>query len=186
MTKKPKQKVLSFKDVMKQAEAIDKYSTYIVNKERNEVIKYNAVFSETSIENLLNELFHHIQYDIENKIGYFTNDQKFTTYVNFLIIKYFTNLKEVLTDSLETNILTIEKLRKVRYFSLLFEEVFDSSEVERVFVLVNRVAIQADKLLTLKREDLEKLASDVKTDYYKGKAEKLLESMDAYNGEIKN
>ena len=176
MSKKPKQKVLSFKDIMKQADDIDKYSTYTVNEELNQVIKYNEKFSETKIEELITELFNHIQYDIDHEIGYFKNELHLNTYVNFLIIKHFTNLKEVISDSLEENIITIPKLRKLRYFTLMFSEVFDANEVNRITERLHTIALQADKLLTLNKQDITTLANNVQSNYYKNRIDNLAKS----------
>ena len=172
--KKPRQKVVTVGSLLKQASKIDDYSVHVVNKETNEVIKYNEVFSETKIEQLIQELGNHIQYDAVNSLGFFTNYQMYVTYVNFLIIKYFTNLNTILSDSLEENIVTIEQLRKLKYFKMLFDEVFDNEQVVRVHQAVDEALEGAIRLSSLKEKQLEELSEVLKTPLLKNRVEEQL------------
>jgi len=172
--KKPRQKVVTVDSLLKQASKIDDYSVHVVNKETNEVIKYNEVFSETKIELLIQELGTHIQYDAEKSLGFFTNYQMMVTYINFLIIKYFTNLNTILSDSLEENIVTIEQLRKLNYFKMLFEEVFDNEEVIRVHQAVDKALEGAIRLSSLKEKQLEELSEVLQTPLLKNRVEEQL------------
>ena len=172
--KKPRQKVVTVDSLLKQASKIDDYSIHVVNAETNEVIKYNEVFSETKIEQLIQELGKHIQYDAVNSIGFFTSYQMQVTYTNFLIIKYFTNLNTILSDSLEENIITIEQLRKLKYFTMLFEEVFDNEQVIRVHQAVDKALEGAIRLSSLKEKQLEELAEVLQTPLLKNRAEEQL------------
>lgn len=179
--KKPRQKVVTVDSLLKQASKIDDYSIHVVNKETNEVIKYNEVFSETKIEQLIQELAKHVQYDAEHSIGFFTNYQMLVTYINFLIIKHFTNLNTILSDSLEENIVTIEQLRKLNYFKMLFDEVFDNEQVIHVHKSVDKAFEDAIRLSSLKEKQLEELSEVLKTPLLKERAKAQLEEFKNQN-----
>lgn len=173
----PTPKLITVESLLEQAKSVDDYTLHILNKKTNEAVQYNEVFSETKIEQLVQELFNHMKQDIEKGLGFFINYQVIITYVNFLIIKYFTNLNTVLSDSLEENIIVIEQLRKINYFKVLFSEVFDNEQVIRVYESVHEGFDNFIKLSSMKESQLKELAEVLQTPTLKSQA---VEQLKAY------
>ena len=144
---KKKQNELQLDSIVKQSEQIDELSTYVVDKEKNIVIKYNKEFSEIKIGEMMNELFSHIMYDVENKKGFFVDDETFMIYINFLMIKHFSHLGgSMKNNTLEENVVYIEHLGKTGYFRLFFNEIFEPKEVAKVFEMVRERAEMVEKI----------------------------------------
>lgn len=159
----PRKKVLNWKSIETEAKALEKYTEHKLDKDGTKVIKYHKEFSEKLIQDLLTELHEHIKYNDKNEIGYFNNYFEFTTYVNFLIIKYFTNLKDDFKDSsLEDNINLLVTLAKTKYFRLFFEDVFEPQEVEKVFERINELDELIAKIDNLQDKLKEDLSQQIK------------------------
>lgn len=157
----PRKKVLDWKLIETEAQELDKYTEHKLDG--NKIIKYHKKFSEQLIQDLLTELYEHIKYNDEHEIGYFNNYYEFVIYTNFLIIKYFTNLKDDFKDSsLEENINLIVTLAKTKYFRLFFEEVFEPQEVEKVFERINELDELIAKIDKLQGKLKDELSQQIK------------------------
>lgn len=132
--KKPRQKKLTLKSIQAKEASIDTLSTYLLNEETNEVIKYYKIFNESKIQFLLTEAFEKIQYAAENDIEYFTTDSDLYNFISYLSIKYFTHLGEELQDSaLEDDIAAISALISTGLYKTILNDVFDGNQLQRIF-----------------------------------------------------
>lgn len=132
--KKPRQKKLTLKSIQAKEASIDTLSTYVLNEETNEVVKYYKIFNESKIQFLLTEAFEKIQYAAENDIEYFTTDSDLYNFISYLSIKYFTHLGEELQDSaLEDDIAAISALISTGLYKTILNDVFDGNQLQRIF-----------------------------------------------------
>lgn len=131
--KKPRQKKLSLKSIQAKEADIHKLSTYIINQETNEVIKYYKIFDEFKIQELINECFDKIKYAEENGIEYFTQDSHLGMHISYLIVKHFTHLEDELRDStLEQDIAALNALVSTGLYYTILEDVLDPNEILKV------------------------------------------------------
>lgn len=161
---KKRERKLSVADINKMVKEVSEYSTYVIDESTNTVIKYNKVFDESEIENLVTELYEHIVDNSTREYNVFPNDYEFNKYVNFLIIKYFTHFKEQWVDNdLEDNILRMHQLAKLKLFKIFFDEIFEPDQVARVHDFINeRVELKyamEKQLLTIQSELVDKVTS---------------------------
>ena len=158
---KPRQKTVSFKNLEKQVKKLNTYSTYVVNKETNEVIKYYEEFGEAKIDALLLELKEHVDYDQkrEKENQYFVNDQKIYEFLYYMIAKFFTHFRDEIGSQFETNIQAMVFMHDKGYLRLIHNEIFNPAEVMKVFDRFNERAELGLKSLELNEETREKLAN---------------------------
>ena len=161
--RKPKEKVLDFNIIHDEFEKVQQYSTYKVEGKENLVIKYNEVFDELEIQDLITEVFEHLNLNDKLELGYFNNYAEFMAYVNFMIIKKFSFFKEQFNNStLEQNIILMNELARVKYFKIFFEKVFEPEQVIKVYEAINERAELADHVSRLTGETKEQWDSLVK------------------------
>ena len=158
---RPRQKTVSFKSLEKQVKKLNTYSTYVVNEETNEVIKYYEEFGEAKIDELLMELKEHIDYDQqrEEENRFFINDQKVYECIHYLCCKHFTHFKDEIGTQFETNIQAMVFMHDKGYLSLLHNEIFNPAEVFKVYDRFNERAELGLKQLELDDESKEKLTN---------------------------
>ena len=166
-TPKNESKPLTVSQWLEEAKTINDYTKFYTNKEKTSYVNYNEIFSEVKIEQLLTELFEHIVFDQENEIGYFISDEAELVYMNFLIIKYFTDMKDLMSDSLVDNIAVIHVLREDSRFKRFFEEIFDNEQVNRVLEVKNNWIEMLAKFENMKEEQLAELMETVQTPFLK-------------------
>src|SRR5690606_35166125 len=112
----------------------NKLSPYILDNENNEIIKYNKIFDERKINELLEEAIEKMEYANENDIEFFKQDSELLIYISFLTIKYFTHLKDELENSsLEDDISALGSLLSTGLFKKILNDVFDGNEVHKVY-----------------------------------------------------
>lgn len=167
--RKPRKKHLTLPTLLEQSKKIDDYAEYVVDATKNEVIKYHKVFSETLIDELIQELYEHMSHDIENGKKYFKSDLDLITYVDFLIIKYFTDFKEFMGKDLEENVTVREFLKKNKIFIELQQFLFSSENIQRVFDKFYEYLDAVAKLENMNKETLEQLTEMVNTPLLKNK-----------------
>lgn len=156
---RPRQKTLKLNDLDKKAKKLNQLTTYTIDRKTNEVVKYNEIFDEKKIQELIIELNEHMQYDKKNKIGYFENNQKVIEYIYFLIIKHFSHFKNEIGSQFETNIASFDKLVSLGLFHKFHNDIFDPEQVAKVFDrFYERIEIVSD-VIKLDDETKEKLAN---------------------------
>ena len=165
----PRKKHLKLPTLLKQSKKIDEYVDYVVDAKENTVIKYHKIFSETLINDLIDELYQHLVLDIDNGNKYFKNDADLITYVDFLIIKYFTDFKEHMGKDLEENITVKHFLEKNKIFVELQQFLFSTDNIQRVFDKMYEHIDNVAKLEKLNKESLEQLAEMINTPLLKNK-----------------
>ena len=166
-TPKNESKPLSVSQWLEEAKNINEYTKYYIDKEKNTYVNYNEVFSEVKIEQLITELYEHMVFDHENEIGFFINYEAEMVYMNFLIIKYFTDMKDLMSDSLVDNIAVINVLREDSKFKRFFEEIFDNEQVIRVYEVRNNWIEMLAKVENMKEEQFAELMETVQTPFLK-------------------
>ena len=174
---KPKTKTLNTKDWLKSTDDINKYSQYPIDKKNDIYVNYNEIFSEVKIEELLTELYNHIVYDKEKGLGFFNSHLMFNAYLDFLIIKYFTDMKDLMSDSVEDNIVVINKLREDEKFRIFFAEIFDAEQVIKVYERLNERIELIAKLENMNESQLEEIIQSVQTPFLKDKYTKQIEAL---------
>lgn len=167
--RKPRKKHLTLPTLLEQSKKIDEYAEYVVDSTKNEVIKYHKVFSETLINELIQELYEHLLLEVENESTHLKNDADLITYVDFLIIKYFTDFKEHMGKSLDENITVKNFLEKNKIFIELQQFLFSSDNISRVFDKLYEHIENVAKLENMNKETLEQLVGMVNTPLLKDK-----------------
>lgn len=167
--RKPRKKHLTLDTLLEQSKKIDEYSEYVVDANKNEVIKYHKVFSETLINDLIQELYEHLVLEVENENKYINTEADLINYIDFLIIKYFTDFKESMGKSLEENIKVKEFLEKNKIFVELQQFLFSSENIGRVFDKLYEHIQNVAKLDNIKKENLDQLLNTVNSPFLKGK-----------------
>lgn len=165
--KKPRQKKISIKTIQAQEADINKLSTYVLNEENNEVIKYYKKFDEKKIQDLLIEAHAKMRYVAEHdEIDYFNNDGQFYEFLTYLTIKYFSHFYDELKESsFEEDIAAMNALVSTGLYRAILNDVFDGNEVNKVieymeeFIQSASLAIEAES--KLRQSTLEQVQSPV-------------------------
>lgn len=141
---------ITFKDIKRDNKKNNKLSTYILEHDEesnvNKIIKYYEVFSESRINNLLEELFENVRRDEEKTIGFLTGDENFLPYIHFLIATRMTSLSNQVPRALEEQIPLMNELIDSGLFRRIFDEVLDSVEVEKVLDRVVEYSAVVEKI----------------------------------------
>lgn len=136
--------------ILDEAKELDRVETYVINGVTNEVIKYNPVFDELKINEILKEIQEKIEYIEKNNINFPKDDDEFYKYVCFLMIKKFTHFSSEIADDLETQLAQMNALFRLGYFELIIGEIFNQDEIARVINKVENLLVLADRLESLK------------------------------------
>lgn len=166
---KSRKKHITLPTLLKQSKKIDDYAEYVVDANKNEVIKYHKVFSETLINELIQELYEHLLFEVENGTTHLKTDADMISYVDFLIIKYFTDFKEHMSKDLDENIQVKQFLEKNKIFIELQQFLFSSDNISRVFDKMYEHIEQVAKLENMNKETLDQLVDMVNTPLLKDK-----------------
>lgn len=156
---RPRQKLAKFSNLEKQVKKLNTLTPFVINSETNEIVKYNEEFDEIKIQDLLVELNTHIQYDQENNIGYFENNEKVINYINFLICKYFSHFYDEIGSQFETNIAAFKTLVRLGLFHKFHNDIFNPEQVAKVFDRFYERIELAAKVIELDPETQEKLTN---------------------------
>jgi len=130
---------LTLSDIQKQVAELDKKEKFYLDKENDQFIYYFPKFSEDKINEVFEELLNTGKYCEESKLDKLSTYDKAMEYLQFLIIKHFTSLKDELKDE--------KGLHRV-----FLDHMFDSAEVIKVLERKNEV----EKLGELVLLELEK------------------------------
>lgn len=151
-----KSNLLKMADVKKKHKELDTIETYTFDDGRE--LKFYPFFKVSVIEELIQELAEKINY--ANEKGIEINDTFMLHYINFLCIKYFTHLKNSISEEFEKQIQEMEWLIDTGYYSKIINEVFLAQELHKVMDTVtdiNSRAIFFEKLEKDLQHKLEKL-----------------------------
>ena len=140
---KKKQTPIKLSTVVADFKKVGKQSTYVLNEEKGEIIKYNEKFDRNLVEKLTLELFNDMQEAISKGYSYFENDEQLIKYELLLIIKYFSHFKDEIGETFEEKMTALEALSAIGLYDLFFDEIFDKDEVAEVVSRVNLVAEKA-------------------------------------------
>lgn len=169
--KKPRQKKLSLKTIQAQEAELNKLSTYVVNDETNEVIKYYKKFDQKKIQKLLEEAYEKLMYVEKNGIEFFKTDEEFVSYINFLSIKFFTHLGDEIGDSFEEHMEAMNALISLGYYKLILEDILDPNEVYNVLETMNNFIEAASSALDARNKIQEETLKSVQSPVIKKKLE---------------
>ncbi len=100
-----------------------------------------------------------MQYDKENNIGYFENDQKVIEYIHFLTIKHFSHFKDEISTQFETNLAAFDKLVSLGLFHKFHNDIFNPEQVAKVFERFYERIELVEKVIELPDDVKEKLAN---------------------------
>lgn len=144
---------LKLSDIQKQVAELDKIEKFYLDKENDQFIYYHPKFAEDKINEIFEELITTGEYCKENKLDKLQTDDEVTEYLQFLIIKHFTSLKDELENkSFDTHYETMKALEKNGLHRVFLDHMFDSVEVIKVLDRKNEV----EKLGELVMIELEK------------------------------
>lgn len=144
---------LKLSDIQKQVSELDKIEKFYLDKENDQFIYYNPKFAEDKINEVFEELISTGEYCKENKLDKLSTYDKAMEYLQFLIIKHFTSLKDELENkSFDTHYETMKALEKNGLHRVFLDHMFNSAEVIKVLERKNEV----EKLGELVMIELEK------------------------------
>lgn len=130
MTKEQQVNLQYFEQKAKNANRKEKF---YLDEEETQFIKYNPIFSKTKRTALIQELLKTAQYCMENNIDFFNNEGETMKYLEFLTVKYFTDIKDMLEDvDVEGHFAVMETLTESDFIDLMVKEVFDIEEISKV------------------------------------------------------
>lgn len=126
-------------DVKKKYKELDTIETYTFDDGKE--LKFSPFFKVSVIEELLQELAEKMNY--ANKINAEINDTFVLHYINFLCIKYFTHLKDSISNEFEKQLQEMEWLIDTGYYSKIINEVFLPQELHKVMDAVTDINSRA-------------------------------------------
>lgn len=117
----------------KKAKHANRKEYFALNEEETEFIWYHPVFSQTKREALMTEFLETVNYCQENEIDYFTNEVESMQYLQYLMIRYFSSVKDM-TEGLTfvEHIAVLRQFRDSDFLALMVNEVFDIEEVSKI------------------------------------------------------
>lgn len=149
---------LTLSDIQKQVAELDKKEKFYVDKENDQFIYYYPKFSEDKINDIFEELISTSKYCKESKLDKLSTYDKAMEYLQFLIIKHFTSLKDELdNETFDTHYKTMKALEKHGLHRVFLDRMFDSAEVIKVLERKNEVEKLGELvLLELEKDELNK------------------------------
>ena len=143
-------------DVKKKYKELNKIEIYTFDDGKE--LKFYPFFKMSVIEELLKELAQKMNY--ANEKGIEINDTFIFNYINFLCIKYFTHLKDSISDEFEKQLEEMEWLIEEGYYAQIINEAFLPQELYKVIDAVTDMSSRAiffEKLEKDLQRKLEKL-----------------------------
>lgn len=148
MTKKEQAITLDFFE--KKAVHANRKEKFYMNEEQTEYLMYHPTFSAKKQDALMKEFFSSVQFAHENKIEFFVNQEEELMYLNFLIIKYFTDIYKMLEgQDLYTHIEVYRQMYDSGYIEIIVNEAFDINEVAKV---QNRYLTASKRIVNMELE----------------------------------
>lgn len=133
MTKPTKEQLVGLDYFEKKAKHANRKEYFALNEEETEFIWYHPVFSQTKREALMTEFLETVKYCQDNDIDYFTNEVESMQYLQYLMIRYFSSVKDM-TEGLTfvEHIAVLRQFRDSDFLALMVNEVFDIEEVSKI------------------------------------------------------
>lgn len=117
----------------KVAKHANRKEPYYYGEDEEYVIMYHPTFSQTKRTKLVQELLKTMTYVEENKLDALKTDEQINEYVTFLIIKYFTELYDMLEgQSFQVHIEVMNQLKDSSLMELLINEAFNFEELDKI------------------------------------------------------
>jgi len=131
---------LKLAQVKERVKELHKKQKFYLDKEDDVFVEYYPKFSEKKINQTLEELFLTITYCQDNKLDKLNSDDKIMQYLQFLIIKHFSSLKEELDkESFDIHFKTKDELEETGLYRIFLDHMFDPAEVYEVLDRMNDV-----------------------------------------------
>lgn len=149
---------LKLSEVKKRVKELEKKEKFYLDKENDEYIYYYPKFSDTKINELIEELYKTITYCQENKLDKLNTDEEIGRYLQFLIIKHFTSFKsEVDNKPFDIHYASMEMLEEVGLHRTFLNHMFDPVEVNKVLDRKNEIEKLGETLIAeLEKNSLNK------------------------------
>lgn len=139
---------LKLSEVKKRVKELEKKEKFYLDKENDEYIYYYPKFSDTKINELIEELYKSITYCQENNLDNLNTDEEIARYLLFLIIKHFTSFKsEVDNKPFDTHYASMEMLEEVGLYRIFLNYMFDPAEVNKVLDRKNEIEKLGETLI---------------------------------------
>lgn len=154
---KPRQKQIKLSHIKSTHKEINKMESYLLDEEKQLIIKYYKIFPETKIHEMLTDLQETIAECKDKKIDYFNNDTDFMQFLHFMIIKHMTSLKDEIPNDFSTQVNVLNQIIDIGLFKRLFDEVLEGEEVLKVLDRVNDLGENMNKINMALEKELAKL-----------------------------
>lgn len=143
---KPRNKKLTLNKIKEEHKKINTMSIFEYDPVNKVNIKYYEVFPEDKIEELLVEAHNTLEYIEKHNLEPFESDEDFYKYLGFLIIKFFTELKNEIPDDFPSQIPIMDQMISTGVYRKLLNDMFDVNEITKVY---DRVAETSEKIIQL-------------------------------------
>jgi len=128
-----KEQAVNLQYFEKKAQNANRKEKFYLDEEEVEFIQYHPVFSKSKRTELIKEFFETARYCGENNIDYFKNYGQEMEYLEFLIVKYFTDIKDMLKDvDVEGHLAVKDTLIESSFTEIMVNEVFHIDEISKV------------------------------------------------------
>jgi hypothetical protein len=129
-----KEQAVNLQYFEKKAQNANRKEKFYLDEEEVEFIQYHPVFSKSKRTALIQEFLETARYCGENNIDYFKNYGQEMEYLEFLVVKYFTDVKDMLTDvDVEGHLAVKDTLVESSFTEIMINEVFHIDEISKVF-----------------------------------------------------
>lgn len=159
--KKPRAKKQTLASFQKEYKEMQKMTPFLWDEEKNATISYYKVFDMNIVEDLFKELLAIINYTEENNIDFFKGELgeiKLRLYVQFLIVKYFTELgKEIPDSSFNEQRNILDQLIGLGHWDRIFNEMLPPYQVERVMEKFEEMVERGYQFQDILQKELAKL-----------------------------
>lgn len=133
MTNKKAQPV-GFDFFEKQAVHANRKEKFFLNEEQTEYFMYHPTFSTKKRDALMKEFLETLEFCNENKIDHFKTESDELYYLNFLIVKYFTDVtsKHLEDADYYAHVAAFDALYESGWLEIIVNEAFDIEEIAKV------------------------------------------------------
>lgn len=134
----------------------NKKEVFFLDEEQTQSISYHPVFSKSKRTALLQELLSTVNFCNKNDIKHFSNEFEVLQYLEYLMVKYFTDIKDyfdVSSDDYYVNVDVMRKLYDIDFIDLMLNEAFRKEEMKKVYDEYNK----AYERLEIVTQEIEKL-----------------------------
>lgn len=125
---------LTLNDIKDSITLLETKRKFIIDKETGKFVMYNPRFDMLKIQDLLKDLTTHVEMDMAELDGQmFEYDIDVNEYILFLIIKHFSEVGQLLTDSdFKEHLHIFEGMKRNGMYDMFLMEMFDLTEIMKV------------------------------------------------------